>query len=179
MVFIDGLATIFAFGGIYAAGTFDMSEGDVLLFGIALNVSAGVGAAAFAWVDDWLGSRRTMLTSLAGLIVTGGALLVVHSTLWFWLFGTALGVFIGPVQAAGRSYLAKAAPEALRNQLFGLFAFSGKATAFVGPLLVGWITGLFDSQRAGMSVIVVLLALGFVLLLRVPEAEAADRPVPR
>jgi UMF1 family MFS transporter len=57
MVFIDGLATLFAFGGVYAAGTFGMDAQGVLLFGIGLNVSAGIGAAAFAWIDDWLGSR--------------------------------------------------------------------------------------------------------------------------
>ena len=82
-----------------------------------------------------------------------------------------LGVFVGPVQAASRSYLAKMAPTHLRNQMFGLFAFSGKATAFVGPLLVGWVTGWLDSQRAGMSVIIVLLLIGFLIMLSVPSAE--------
>jgi MFS-type transporter involved in bile tolerance (Atg22 family) len=101
------------------------------------------------------------------------ALLLVESHAAFWTFGMLLGVFVGPVQAAGRSYLARAAPEALRIQMFGLLAFSGKAAAFVGPFLVGWVTATFDSQRAGMSVIVVLLSLGFLLMLRVPESDAA------
>ncbi|MDZ7645616.1 MAG: MFS transporter [Woeseiaceae bacterium] len=171
MFFIDGLATIFAFGGVYAAGTFAMDEEQVLLFGIALNVTSGVGAVSFAWIDDWLGSKRTILLSLLGLIVFGTMLLLVESVALFWTFGMILGIFVGPVQAAGRSWLARSAPEHLRNEMFGLFAFSGKATAFVGPLLVGWTTALFDSQRAGMSVIFVLLGIGFVLMLSVPEAE--------
>jgi UMF1 family MFS transporter len=171
MLFIDGLATIFAFGGVYAAGTFGMNEQQVLMFGIALNVTAGLGAAAFAWVDDWLGSKRTILISLLGLILAGSLLLVVESRSLFWAFGMLLGIFVGPVQAAGRSYLARAAPAHLRSQMFGLFAFSGKATAFVGPLLVGWVTGWFGSQRAGMSVIIVLLSLGFLIMLTVPDAE--------
>lgn len=171
MIFIDGLATIFAFGGVYAAGTFSLDEPQVLMFGIALNVTAGIGAAAFAWVDDWLGSKRTILVSLVGLMVPGTLLLVVESVTLFWIFGMLLGVFVGPVQAAGRSYLAHTAPVHLRSQMFGLFAFSGKATAFMGPLLVGWVTGWFDSQRAGMSVIIVLLGIGFALMLSVPAAE--------
>lgn len=174
--FIDGLSTIFAFGGVYAAGTFAMSEGQVLAFGIALNVTAGIGALAFAWVDDWLGSRRTILLSLVGLIVPTAMLLLVKSATAFWLFGMLVGVFVGPVQAASRSYLAHAAPEALRNQMFGLFMFSGKATAFAGPLLVGWVTALFASQRAGMSVIIVLLGIGFLLMLTVPEALTSKPP---
>jgi UMF1 family MFS transporter len=55
--------------------------------------------------------------------------------------------------------------------MLGLFAFSGKATAFLGPLLVD----LFDSQRAGMSVIIILLSIGFLLMLSVP-AEKRERP---
>ena len=173
MVFIDGLATIFAFGGIFAAGTFDMNEQQVLWFGVALHVTAGIGAAGFGWVDDAIGSRRTILLSLAGLIFCGCALLWVESPRAFWTFGMLLGVFVGPAQAAGRSYLARAAAPALRSQMFGLLAFSGKATAFLGPFLVGWVTAAFDSQRAGMSVIVILLTLGFLLMLRVPESGAA------
>jgi len=173
--FIDGLATLFAFGGVYAAGTFGLSQQQVLLFGIVLNVTAGIGAAGFAWIDDRVGSRFTILVSLVGLMVPGFVLLWVTDVALFWLFGSLLGVFVGPVQAASRSWMARAAPPRLRTQMFGLLAFSGKATAFVGPLLVGWVTGLFDSQRAGMSVIVVFLAIGFLLMLSVPPAKRLAR----
>lgn len=173
MVFIDALATVFAFGGIYAAGTFDFSERDVLIFGIGLNVTAGIGAGAFAWLDDWMGSRTTMLISLIGLIVTTTGVLVVTGLTWFWFFGLVLGIFVGPVQAASRTYMARVSPPDLENQMFGLMALSGKVTSFLGPFLVGWLTYIADSQRIGMSVIVVLFIIGFVLLYFVPDAEEA------
>ena len=177
MIFIDALATVFAFGGIYAAGTFDLGEREVLMFGIGLNLTAGIGAAIFAWLDDLMGSRTTMLLALVGLIFTTTAVLVVTGLTWFWVFGLLLGIFVGPVQAASRTYMARVSPPDLQNQMFGLMALSGKVTAFLGPLLVGWLTFFADSQRIGMSVIVVLFIIGFALLYTVPDAEEA-RPEP-
>lgn len=169
MIFIDGLATVFAFGGIYAAGTFDMTERDVLIFGIGLNLTAGLGAALFAWIDDLLGSRQTILLSLGGLIIATTSVLIVTSSTWFWVFGLILGIFVGPVQAASRTYMGRIAPEELQNQMFGLFALSGKVTSFIGPFLVGWLTYAAGSQRIGMTVIIALFVLGFVLMLKVPQ----------
>jgi UMF1 family MFS transporter len=171
MLYIDGLATLFSFGGVYAAGTFDMSEQEVLGFGIALNVTAGLGATLFAWLDDHLGSKRTILLALAGLLVTGIPILLVETEGLFWVLGIALGTFVGPAQAASRSYLGRAAPAELRTQMFGLYALSGKATAFAGPLLVGWVTVAAGSQRVGMSVIMVFLAAGGLLMLTVPPEK--------
>lgn len=170
--YTDGLATLFAYGGVYAAGTFEMSAKEVLIFGIALNVSAGLGAVAFSWVDDWIGSNRTILVSLANLITWGTFILLVEDQAAFWAFGLLFGLFVGPVQAASRSYLARAAPESLRSQMFGLYAFSGKATSFLGPILVGWITHLTASQRIGMSIIIGYLVLGFILMWTVPPADS-------
>lgn len=173
MIFIDALATVFAFGGIYAAGTFDFNEREVLIFGIGLNVTAGLGAVLFAWLDDKLGSRTTMLLSLIGLIITTSGVLIVTELIWFWVLGLALGIFVGPVQAASRTYMARVSPPDLENQMFGLMALSGKVTSFAGPLLVGWLTYIADSQRIGMSVIVVLFLIGFITLYFVPDAEDA------
>jgi UMF1 family MFS transporter len=173
MIYIDGLGALFVFGGVYAAGTFNMTEQEVLTFGIALNGSAGLGALAFSWVDDWIGSKRTILVSLVGLIVFVGSLLLIESEPLFWALGVCLGLFVGPVQAASRSFLARIAPAKLRNEAFGFYAFSGKATSFLAPLLVGWLTGYAASQRVGMSVIIVFLLLGFLLMLSIPERKDA------
>lgn len=176
MTFIDGLATLFTFGGVYAAGSFNMTERDVLMFGIALNVTAGLGAVGFAWVDDWLGSKPTIQVSLVGLIILTISVLMVDSQTAFWVLGLALGIFVGPVQAASRSYLARTAPVELRTQMFGLLALSGKATAFLGPLLVGSVTDIAGNQRVGMGVIVVFFFVGFLLMLTVPAAKTNQQP---
>jgi UMF1 family MFS transporter len=66
--------------------------------------------------------------------------------------------------------MARVAPPAMVNEMFGLYAFSGKATSFLGPLLVGWITFATGSQRIGMSIIIVMFVIGFLLMLTVPRA---------
>ena len=167
MIYTDGLGTLFAFGGIYAAGTFGMELAEVIQFGIALNVTAGIGAAAFAWLDDKTGAKPVIVIALVALIFFSSAALVVESKLLFWLLGLGLGIFVGPAQAASRSMMARLAPEEMRAEMFGLFAFSGKLTAFLGPIVLGRITLAFDSQRAGMASIVVFLVVGLLLLLPV------------
>ena len=173
MIYTDGLNTLFAFGGIYAAGTFGMSFEEILKFGILLNVAAGLGAVGFAWMDDRLGAKPTIMVSLVGLTVAGVAILVVETPVWFVVFGCGIGLFIGPAQAASRSLMARLAPPEVRGELFGLYALSGKATAFVGPALVGWVTVWADSQRAGMATIPIFFLVGLILLwpLKDPSAQ--------
>ena len=164
MIYTDGLNTLFAFGGIYAAGTFQMSFEEILIFGILLNVTAGLGAAGFAWVDDIFGAKPTIMAALLGLTLFGALILLVTSKTWFIVLGCAIGVFMGPAQAASRSLMARLAPAEIRTELFGLYALSGKATAFIGPALVGWVTVWAHSQRAGMATILGFFLVGLILL---------------
>jgi MFS transporter, UMF1 family len=168
MFYTDGLNTLFQFGAIYAAGTFGMTLSQVIVFGIAMNVTAGLGAAIFAWLDDYVGSKPTILLSLGALIGLATTLLIISSQLLFWLFGLLLALFFGPVQAASRTLLIKLVPANDNlNRYFGLYALSGKATAFLGPWLLGTVTLLSNSQRAGMATILLFFIVGGLLLITV------------
>jgi UMF1 family MFS transporter len=169
MFYTNGLNTLFAFGGIYAAGTFQMSFAEVLIFGIALNVTAGVGAAGFAWVDDLIGSKKTVLIALSALSALGLALVLVEAKPVFFVLGCLLGIFVGPAQAAGRALMARLAPKELETQAFGLYELAGKVTVFVGPLLLGLATDFFRSQRVGMSTILLFFVAGIIILLPLRE----------
>jgi UMF1 family MFS transporter len=169
MFYTNGLNTLFAFGGIYAAGTFQMSFSEVLTFGIALNITAGFGAAGFAWVDDLIGSKKTVLIALAALSVLGLALVLVEAKPLFFVLGCLLGIFVGPAQAAGRALMARLAPKELETEAFGLYELAGKVTVFAGPLLLGLTTELFRSQRAGMSTILLFFVAGIIVLLPLRE----------
>ena len=164
MLYADGLATLFAFGGVYVAGTFGMSLSEVILFGVVLNVAAGLGAFVFGWVDDWIGSRPTAALALAGLILASIAAVSAETRPWLWVAGCFIGLFVGPAQAASRSLMARLSPSDRQAEYFGLFALSGKATAFLGPLVVAVVTDATGSQRLGLATIIAFLAAGLVLL---------------
>jgi UMF1 family MFS transporter len=169
LVYNDGLNTLFAFGGIYAAGTFGMDTGEIILFGIALNLTAGLGAFAFGFADDRIGSRPTILIAILGLFLCGLLALLATEKATFWGTALALGVFIGPAQSASRTLMARLSPPERTAELFGIYALTGKVTAFVGPFLFGTATLAFETQRAGMAVILVMFVIGGLLLWRVRE----------
>jgi len=187
LIYNDGLITVFAFGGIYAAGTFGFSFQDILIFGIVLNVAAGLGAFMMGFLDDMIGGKSTIQISNVGLIIACiiavsapdrdlfnitlpilGSILITGKSM-FWLSGILIGIFSGPNQSASRSLMARFVPKDRENEFFGFFAFSGKATAFMGPFLLGVLTQIFESQRYGIAVVILFLIVGFILLRSVDE----------
>ena len=171
LVYNDGLVTIFAFGGIYAAGTFGFSVTEVLVFGIVINLAAGIGALLMGYIDDWIGARKTILISLLGLIVAAIIGVFAVNEAWFWLAGVMIGIFSGPNQSASRSLMGRYVPPGMENEFFGFFAFSGKLTAFIGPFLLAFVTDISDSQRVGMAVVIMLFIIGLMLLIAVREPD--------
>jgi UMF1 family MFS transporter len=190
LLYNDGLITIFAFGGIYASGTFGFTFNEIFIFGIVLNITAGIGAFGLGFLDDILGGKRTIQLSNIGLIIAcliavivpnedlftlafpwSESSVVITGKMMFWLSGGLIGIFAGPNQSASRSLMARFIPKDKENEFFGFFAFSGKATAFVGPFLLGVVTEMFESQRLGVAVVVVLLVFGAWLLTHVNEEK--------
>jgi UMF1 family MFS transporter len=173
LLYNDGLVTVFAFGGIYAANTFGFTFQQVLLFGIVINVAAVIGAVAMGFLDDLIGSKRTIVIALVGLIAATTLAMLATSAAGFWVAGISIGVFSGPNQAASRSLMARFVPRDVENEFFGFFAFSGKLTAFIGPFFLGLLTELSGSQRVGVGVVIALFIGGLVALGFVDEREGS------
>lgn len=171
MIYIDGLNTLFAFGGIYAAGRFDMTLSDVIVFGIASNIFAAIGAAGVAWLDDYIGSRLTILISIAILVTLGAGIVITNNTHVFWVLAMGVAFFVGPIQASSRAMMVRLAPPEQISELFGLYALSGKATAFLCPWVLSIVTLTFDSQRAGMVVILSFILAGGIWLYTVKDQQ--------
>jgi len=195
LVYNDGLVTVFAFGGIYAAGSLNFTFDEIMVLGIVLNITAGLGAFLMGYLDDKVGGKKTLKVTLLGLMlamalavfapeirpflqyVFGGSSVPdwVSAKNIFWIAAVLIGAFSGPNQASSRSLMGRFTPEAKKNEFFGFFAFSGKATAFVGPFLLGALTVAFDSQRAGISIVFFFFLFGYFLLGRVDEEKGMEQ----
>jgi UMF1 family MFS transporter len=164
-IYREGFNVLFAMGGIYAAGTFGLSFTELLIFAIGLNVTSAIGAIAFGHLDDRIGSKPTILLALAGLIALGIPIILVGDKMVFIVLALVIGLFMGPAQAASRTLMGRLAPAGGEGEAYGLYSLTGRATGFVGPLLYALGTSVFESQRAGMAVIILLFGLGFILLV--------------
>ena len=191
MIYNDGLNAVFTFGPAYAVAVFGWTGATSAVFGLMLLVTASVAAFVGGIIDDRIGAKRTLQlaviclfagTALA-LSITGDRVLFVvpvepgipgepFSGVSEWLYllaGTFIGLGAGPAQSASRSLMARLSPPGMVTEFFGLYAFSGKATAFVAPLLIGLLTGFFGAQQPALLIILAFFVVGFVLLLFVRE----------
>jgi len=193
MIYADGLVALFAFGGIYGTGVFGWTITEVGLFGILLTITGTIGALIGGPLEDKVGAKPVILTSLGVLTLASLSVVSLSAETMFFvipvspadgLFATTpeklylvlgglMGAAAGPLQASSRALLARLAPPHARARTFGLFALSGKVTSFVGPWAVATVTALTMDQRAGISVLILFFVAGGALLLQVRVRERA------
>ena len=190
MIYADGLAGLFAFGGVYATSTFGWGTTEFLLFGMIVVIAAVPGAFFGGRLDDRIGSKRIIVTALIILILASIAALSItsdrilfflaadpavegdgmYATLGeklYLLVGAIIGAVSGPLQAASRTLIVKLSPRDKVAEFFGLYALSGRLTTFLAAASVAAITALADSQRIGISVLLVFFVVGGLILLGV------------
>ena len=189
MIYTDGLVSLYAFGGIYAAGMFGWNTIQLGTFGIILAIAGTFGGWIGGKLDDALGSKVVIAGAMTLLLlailailsvnldsilfipvappVPGGPLFASLPERAYLVLGCVLGACGAPLQAASRSLLVRMAPKDRIAQYFGLFALTGKVTSFIGPLLIGIVTAATSSQKAGMAVLVLFFVVGLALLSRV------------
>jgi UMF1 family MFS transporter len=166
-IYRDGLAGVFAFGGVLAAAAFGFSPTEVMIFGIAANIVAGISTILAGRFDDRFGARSVIITALVGLVVMAVVLFALRDvgSVIFWIGGLVLSACVGPAQAASRSLLARVTPEGMQGQIFGLYATTGRVASFLAPAAWTLSITLFGAIIYGVLGIAAVLLLGLVLLL--------------
>ncbi len=196
MLLGDGISSFIAFGGVLAAGLFGWTTTQLGLYAIALSVMAGIGTFIGGRVDQKLGSKATVLIAVAVVLfgalgvgcvgretlfflvkvappVAGGGLFASTPEQMFLGFSLFVGLTFGPAQASLRAWMAQLAPPGESGRWFGLYALSGKATAFLAPLVIAVGTRAIGDQRVAVAVSALFMIGGALVLRGVPE-QAPD-----
>lgn len=190
MLYRDALNGMYFFGGIYAAGVLGWSVVETGTFGILAIVSG----ALFAWIgghaDDRFGPKPVIAVSIVVLgLVAVGIMFVSRDSVFgigvnrrsslpdltFYVFGALIGAAGGVIQSASRTMMVRQARPGHMAEGFGLYGLAGKATSFIAPIAIGVVTSMTHSQQIGVTPLIGLFALGFVLLLLV---KPSGDPVP-
>jgi MFS transporter, UMF1 family len=166
-VFRDGLAGVFAFGAVLGVSAYGISDADVLLFGVSASVIAAVGALCGGLIDDRVGSKPVILGSLASMIVAGLVLMALSGPVAFWVCGLLLCLFIGPTQSSARTLMLRMAADGKEGIAFGLYTTTGRAVSFLAPTLISLFIDWFDSVRAGVGGLLVVIAVGLAAMAAV------------
>jgi len=181
MLYRDAMNGLYAFGGIYASGVLGWSVTRIGAFGIA----GALSAAVFTWIggrlDSRLGPKPVIVASMVVLIAVCLVIFgMSREAIWgipfaagsaapdiiFYICGCMIGAAGGTLQAASRTMMVFHAETGRATEAFGLYALSGKATAFVAPFLIAVVTGLSGNQRIGIAIPLIALFLGGMVLLR-------------
>ena len=180
MFYRDALNALYGFGGVYASGVLGWSITQIGLFGIG----GALSAALFAWLGGKLDSARgpkpvinlaMWVLILVCLVIAGmsrgaffGLPFAAGSALpdqIFYVCGILIGAAGGALQSASRTMMVFHTTRDRATESFGLYALSGKATAFIAPFSIALVTTISGSQRMGISVpLIALFLVGMVLL---------------
>jgi len=175
-VYRDGLNGVFAYGAVLGGIAFGLDLTDIILFGIAANIVAGIGAFVGSFFEDRVGSRKIIFISLIGVIVGGFGVFIFESagTIAFFSFGLFLCTFVGPAQAASRTMMSRLSADDKQGEAFGLYATTGRAVSFLAPAAWAIFVGLF-SPIYGILGLMLILVVGLLLLISV---RAVTAPAP-
>jgi len=198
MLYTDGKVAILAYTGIYAAGIFHWDLPTLLVFAVILTPFAISGGFIGGWLDDKLGSKRSIqITVGATVIGMLASVSISHDQLFFMPYDVAaagpfwsfpyfrtlpeiayvaitmfLAISITGAFCISRTMMARIAPVSMMSQFFGLYALSGTATGFLGHASVAYFTSTFHSQRAGFASTVILLVADLAVMHWVREERA-------
>ena len=174
LLYEDGVNTVVAFSGIFAAQTLGFPMTQLIVLYIVVQVSALIGALCWAGPTDRLGPKRVVMITLCQWTAVVVAAFFVETQTQFWALAVLAGTGLGAVQAASRAFLTSLIPPGMEGALFGFYSLCGKSAAVLGPLVFGGIShAAGGDQRAGILSVGAFFLVGLVLLA--PRARGRPR----
>jgi len=174
-LYIDGVDTIIRMAVNYGTALGFPSESLIIALLITQFV-AFPSALAYSFFGSKIGIKKALHVAIAAYAVIAVMGYFMTKAIHFYLLAIAIGLFQGGIQALSRSYYTRLIPKDQSAQFFGFFNMLGKFAAIVGPILMGSVTLITKSNRAGIISLIVLFILGYFFLTKVDE-EAGKKEV--
>ncbi|OQP03423.1 MFS transporter [Geobacillus sp. 44B] len=174
----DAVATTIAIMSVYAKAIAGFTAGEFILLYLVSTVSSIIGSFLFGYITRSKGAKKAVLYVGIMMCIALAIGALAFSKLSFWIAGSLFGVSLGAMWVTSRTYIVELSPQDKQGQFFGLFAFSGKVSAIIGPAIYGSITLVFHSygniaNRLAMGTLLVMVLLGIFFLRKVkPQAPA-------
>ena len=164
----DAVATTIAMMAVYAQAIVGFSTGKFIVLYLVSTLSSIIGSFIFGYIAKRIGAYQSI--RIVGYLLV--AALIIATAAWnelmFWIAGSMFGIALGSMWVTSRTYIVEITPEEKRGQFFGLFAFSGKVSSIVGPLLYGSITLIFadlgdTASRMALGSLIILTIIGLIV----------------
>lgn len=177
-IYIDGVNTTIYFASIFAATTLGFAAEQLIVLFLVVQISALLGALAWAKPTDALGPKKVLDLTLILWAVIAAAAYFVTSKPAFFVIAVLAGTGLGAVQAASRAFMSALIPAGKEAELFGFYAFCGKSSSIIGPFVFGTVShALGGNQRVAVVAVGSFFLIGLILLQRVRDPTLPVRSV--
>ncbi|MFC3884310.1 MFS transporter [Bacillus songklensis] len=172
----DAIATTITMMAVYAKAVVGFTTNMFIILYLVSTLASIIGSFAFGYVTKKAGAAKGVTyVALILIIALILAVTAVHSTV-FWVAGSLFGVALGAMWVTTRTLIVELAPPHKRGQFFGLFAFSGKVSAILGPVVYGTITLVFAhtgslASRLALSSLLVFTLIGLLVHFKTPYEQ--------
>lgn len=164
LIYQDGVNTVIVFSSIFAATTLGFTVGQLIVLYVLVQFSALAGSFILARPIDVAGPKKIVTLSLLLWSSVAVSAFFIHRKMHFLVLAGVAGLGLGAVQAASRAFFTQFVPPDHESEYFGVYSLVGKSSAVVGPLLFGYISERFGSQRPAILFIAFFFVAGLLLI---------------
>lgn len=166
-IYEDGVNTVIVFSSIFAATTLKFNSQELIGMYLIVQFTALVGAFLMARPIDFWGPKKVVMLSLVLWTCVSLFAFFVQEKMYFLIIASIAGLGLGTIQAASRAFFTQFIPEGQETEYFGVYSLTGKSSAIMGPLVFGYMSATFGSQRLAILSIVLFFIAGLVIIRRV------------
>jgi MFS transporter, UMF1 family len=177
LIYTDAINTVIVASAIFANKILDFSPGDLIIYFLITQITAGLGAVGFGQLADRIGAKHTITITLILWIILAVAASAVQTHAQFYAIGLVAGAALGANQSSSRMLLGRLTPVGRQGEFFGFFSVTGKFAAILGPLVYAEVTALTGSQRWAVLSMAIFFFLGLLVFQAVDECRGVAAAV--